>query len=76
VSSLEVGTDLILGRVTGVQRRKAALHIADQVAAEHPDLTAQQIAADPALSQGLRELLDIVLGTQHSRPATIHGGTA
>lgn len=76
MSSLEIGSDVIFRPVTRVERRQAAVHLADRVAAEHPDLTAEQIAADPLLAQGLCELLDAVLGTNHSRPTTTHGGTA
>lgn len=39
------------------QQRKAAVHIADRIAAEHPELTATEIAADPAITAGFRELL-------------------
>ena len=67
MSSLEIGTDVILGRVTHTQRRKAALRIADQIGREHPQLTAEQIAADPQLMQGLRELLDAVFGNNPPR---------
>lgn len=40
------------------QRRAAAVHIADQVATQHPRLTAEELAADPVIAAGLRELLD------------------
>lgn len=43
--------------VTAGQRKAAALHIADRIAAEHPQLTAAQLAADPHIAAGLRELL-------------------
>jgi hypothetical protein len=39
------------------QRRAAAVHIADRIAAEHPQLTAAELAADPLITAGLRELL-------------------
>lgn len=67
MSSLEIGTDVILGRTTHTQRRKAALRIADQIGREHPHLTAEQIAADPLLAQGVRELLDAVFGNNPPR---------
>lgn len=44
--------------VTTAQQRAAAVHIADRIAAEHPHLTAAQIAANPVVAAGLLELLD------------------
>jgi hypothetical protein len=44
--------------VTTTQQRAAAVHIADRIAADHPNLTAAEIAATPALAAGLLELLD------------------
>ncbi|WP_406418311.1 hypothetical protein [Streptomyces sp. NBC_01614] len=38
-------------------RRAAAVHVADRIAAEHPDRTAAELAADPLIATGLRELL-------------------
>lgn len=67
MSSLEVGTGIFLGPISPAARRKAALRIAGQIAAENPHLTAEQIATDPQLMQGLCELLDAVFGTRHSR---------
>ena len=43
--------------VTRRQRRAAAIHIADRIAAEHPQMTAAELAADPLITAGLRELL-------------------
>lgn len=62
MKSTEISADVIFRPITRAERRKAAVHLADRIAAEHPQLTAEQIAADPLLAQGLRELLDAVLG--------------
>ncbi|WP_394436181.1 DUF6197 family protein [Streptomyces sp. SGAir0957] len=70
MSSLEIGTDLTVGDTTDEQRIAAARRIAAQVAAENPHLTARQIANDPQLMQGIRELLNAVLGPQ---PVMIYG---
>lgn len=43
--------------VTRQQRRAAAVHIADRIAAEHPQRTAAELAADPHITARLRELL-------------------
>ena len=51
--------------VTTSQARAAAVHIADQVGAEHPgpldgpkpELAGKQLAADPAVADELRDLL-------------------
>lgn len=52
---------LVLPRMKPKDRKRieraAALHIADRVAAEHPHLTAVEIAADPLITAGLRDLL-------------------
>lgn len=45
-------------RLTGRQRRAAALHVADRIAAENPQLTAAELAANPLITAGLRELLN------------------
>lgn len=45
-------------RLTGRQRRAAAVHVADRIAAPHPDRTAAELAADPLIATGLRELLN------------------
>lgn len=37
--------------------RRAAVHVSDQIAAPHPDRTAAELAADPTIRAGLRELL-------------------
>lgn len=39
------------------EQRRAAVRIADQVASEHPHLTAREIADDPVIAAGFRELL-------------------
>lgn len=53
----ELGLDFGSVVVTRRQRRAAAVHIADRIAAEHPQLTAAQLAADPHITAGIRELL-------------------
>lgn len=47
------------------KERKAALRIAAQIAAEHPEMTASEIAADPLLAQGLRKLLADLFGPNY-----------
>ncbi|HEY9372842.1 hypothetical protein [Streptomyces sp.] len=51
--------------VTAAQQRAAAVHVADRIAAEHPHplddvmprLAGRQLAADPVIAAGVRELL-------------------
>lgn len=40
--------------------RRAAVHIADQVAAQHPELAGRQLAQDPAVRAELLQLLDAI----------------
>lgn len=65
--NLELGSNLILGAPKRAEQRRAALRIAAQVIAEHPDLTVAEIAKDPVIANGYRELHDAIFGTQHSR---------
>jgi hypothetical protein len=68
---------LSVGQVTEspALNRAAAIRIADQVAAEHPNplddtmpkLAGRLLAKDPTVAAGLRELLDAVFGTQLNR---------
>lgn len=44
--------------VTRRQRRAAAVHVADRIAAEHPQMTAAELAANPLIAAGLRDLLN------------------
>lgn len=47
--------------------RAAAVHIADRIAAEHPERTAAQLAADPHIANRLRETL-AQLGLNKEQP--------
>jgi len=59
---------LTVGDVTPQVRRAAAVHIADRIAAEHPHpldelmprLAGRLIARDPAVRDGVLELLDAI----------------
>jgi hypothetical protein len=55
---------LLVGRTNAEQQaeleRRAAVRIADQIAAEHPDLTVAELVNDPAIVAGLRELLAVI----------------
>jgi hypothetical protein len=55
---------LLVGRTNAEQQAdlelRAAVRIADQVAAEHPDLTVAELVNDPAIVAGLRELLAVI----------------
>lgn len=53
----ELQADLGPVVVTRDQRRAAALHVADRIAAEHPQMTAAQLAANPHARAELRDLL-------------------
>lgn len=53
--------------VTRRQRRAAAVHVADRIAAPYPDRTAAELAADPLIAAGLRELLT-ALGLTKEQP--------
>lgn len=58
MSGRELEANLGPCTVTRRQRRAAAVHIADRIAAEHPHLTAAELAADPTVRAGLRDLLN------------------
>jgi hypothetical protein len=64
---MEIGLDIYGVTTSRIQQRRAALRIAAQIVAEHPDLTVTEIAADPLIAQGYRELHDQIFGTNHSR---------
>jgi hypothetical protein len=70
---MDIGLDIHGVTTSRAQQRRAALRIASQIVAEHPDLTVAEIAADPVIAQGYRELHDAVFGTNHS---SIQGETA
>ena len=57
MSGRELGGDFGSVVVTRRQRRAAAVHVADRIAAEHPHLTAAELAADLTIRAGLRDLL-------------------
>ncbi|WP_369167852.1 hypothetical protein AB5J49_08220 [Streptomyces sp. R28] len=46
--------------LTSRQRRAAAVHVADRIAAEHPQLTSAELAANPIVTARLRELLNVL----------------
>jgi hypothetical protein len=58
MSGREIQAELGPCTVTRRQRRAAAVHVADRIAAEHPQLTAAELAANPLIAAGLRELLN------------------
>lgn len=43
--------------VSVTAQRAAALHVADRIAAQHPDQTAADLAADPVARAELRDVL-------------------
>lgn len=49
--------------------RRAAVHIADRVAAQHPELAGRQLAADPTVRAELLQLLDAIGYPTNRRPA-------
>lgn len=59
-------TCLGLAELTADQTRRASVHVADRIAAEHPHplddlmprLAGRQLATDPVIAAGLLELLD------------------
>lgn len=59
---------LMVGDVTAEQMRKAAAHVADRIAAEHPHplddcmpkLAGRLLAKDPAVNAGVLELLAVL----------------
>ena len=61
----DLGHDIALHANTDKEIRKTSVHIADRVAAEHPHplddlmprLAGRQLAAEPAVAAGVRELL-------------------
>ncbi|MGW6741725.1 hypothetical protein ACWGDX_13520 [Streptomyces sp. NPDC055025] len=59
-----MGLELIGGpmpeRGTAEERRRAAVHVADRIASEHPHLTGRELAADPQARAGLLHLLDLL----------------
>lgn len=69
--------------VTAGQARAAAVHVADRIATEHPHklddlmprLAGRQLAADPVIAAGVRELLD-ALGLATSNQQLKGGGHA
>lgn len=48
--------------------RRAAIHLADQVAAEHPELAGCQLATDPTVRAELLLLLDVIGYPTNRRP--------
>lgn len=60
--SLDLGTeDPRRRKATPGQQRRAAVRIADAIAAEHPEeLDGRRLGQDPAVAAGLRELLAIL----------------
>jgi hypothetical protein len=58
MSGREIQADLGPCTVTRRQRRAAAVHVADRIAAEHPQQTVAELAANPLVAAGLRELLN------------------
>jgi hypothetical protein len=58
MSGREIQADLGPCVITRRQRRAAAVHVADRIAAEHPQQTAAELAANPIIAAGLRELLN------------------
>ncbi|WP_428956141.1 hypothetical protein [Streptomyces sp. cg35] len=67
MSDTELGSNLILHGNTRDEVRAAERMIRRQVAREHPGLTAEQLAQDPHIVQGLNELLEAVLGPKPRR---------
>ncbi|MFD7861814.1 hypothetical protein [Streptomyces sp. NPDC059783] len=61
------GTGPAIPLTTTDQRRRAAVRTADYVAGQHPDRTARDLAADPLIQAGLRELLT-ALGLTEAAP--------
>ncbi|MFE4867643.1 hypothetical protein [Streptomyces sp. NPDC056682] len=72
-----VARDVRLAQFTPAEVRKAAVHVADRVAARHPHdldavmprLAGRQVAHDPAVAAELLELLDVLGLTPERREA-------